>query len=76
MGRLPVVKAKKLIKVLKKLGFRETHRKGSHRFFQHSDGRTTAVPVHPGEDLGRGLLREILHQIEISPQEFLEHLKN
>ena len=29
---------------------------GSHKFFAHSDGRTTVIPDHTGEDLGRGLI--------------------
>jgi predicted RNA binding protein YcfA (HicA-like mRNA interferase family) len=28
------------------------------------------VPYHKGEDIGRGLLRQILKEIEISPEEF------
>lgn len=35
------------------------------------DGKTTVVPFH-GEDLGRGLIRKILKDIEISPDEYEE----
>ena len=34
----------------------------------------TVVPAHSGEDLGRGLLRSILRDIEIPREEFLEWL--
>jgi hypothetical protein len=44
--------------------------KGSHAYFQHSDGRATVVPIHRGEDLGRGLIRAILRDIEITPERF------
>ena len=68
MPKLPVVSAKQLIKILESLGFVETRQKGSHKFFKHQDGRVTSVPFHSG-DLGKGLLRKILNQIKISPQE-------
>jgi len=68
MPKLPVVSAKQLIKILKDLGFVETRQKGSHKFFKHLDGRVTSVPFHSG-DLGKGLLRKILNQIKISPEE-------
>lgn len=68
MPKLAVVSAKQLIKILVSLGFAETRQKGSHKFFKHSDGRVTSAPFHSG-DLGRGLLRKILNQIKISPEE-------
>jgi len=74
--RLPVLTAKQVIMVLERLGFK--HRKfkaTSHRRYVHSDGRKTTIPVHPGQDIGRGLLRKILKDIEISPEEFRELLK-
>jgi len=69
MPKLPVVSAKQLIKIFDSLGFVETRQKGSHKFFKHHDGRVTSIPFHAG-DLGKGLLRKILNQIEISPDEF------
>ena len=68
MPKLPVVTAKQLIKILKDSEFTETRQKGSHKFFKHADGRVTSVPFHVG-DLGKGLLRKILNQIKISPEE-------
>lgn len=68
MPKLPVVSSKQLIKVLQDLGFNETRQKGSHKFFKHADGRVTSIPFHIG-DLGKGLLRKILNQIKISPDE-------
>lgn len=76
MSKLPVVSGKRLIKILLKLGFVESRQSGSHKIFKHIDGRTTSVPMHSGEDLGTGLLRKILHQIEVSPDQFQKLLKN
>lgn len=70
MSKLPLLKARELIKILKKLGFAKLRQKGSHVFLSHPDGRTTVVPIHPTKRIGRGLLRSILHDIELSPEEF------
>ncbi|MDO8570388.1 MAG: type II toxin-antitoxin system HicA family toxin [Candidatus Daviesbacteria bacterium] len=75
MPKLPVISGKELIKILFKLGFIESRQTGSHKIFKHSDGRTTSVPMHSGEDLGKGLLRKILHQIEVPPDQFQKLLK-
>jgi predicted RNA binding protein YcfA (HicA-like mRNA interferase family) len=61
-------------KVLVALGFQITRQKGSHVFFRHVDGRTTTVPNHPGRDLARPLIREILREIELNPDQFQEIL--
>lgn len=60
--------------VLRKLGFYPTEQKGSHLMWEHYDGRFTAVPRHGGEDISRGLLRKILKEIGLSPEEFVKHL--
>lgn len=75
MSKLPIVKTRQIIKVLTALGFNQTHRKGSHFFFSHPNGRTTVIPVHSNQDIGRGLLRAILHDIQISPEKFQKLLK-
>lgn len=69
MSGLSPIKARELIKILNKLGFIKKRQKGSHVFFSHSDGRTTVVPVHPSKQIGRGLLRSILHEVKVSPEE-------
>ena len=57
---LPV---KKVIKVLEKIGFQQIRQKGSHMFMRHPDGRTTLITVHPGEDIGKGMIRKIITQV-------------
>jgi predicted RNA binding protein YcfA (HicA-like mRNA interferase family) len=61
-------------KLLLRLGFERIRQKGSHVFYRHPDGRTTTLPNHPGKDLSRPLLREILREIELSPDEFIREL--
>ncbi len=70
MNRLPTLKARKVIKVLKRLEFQEIRQEGSHIFFKHRDGRTTVVPYHQGKDIGRGLLQAILDDIKITSNDF------
>ncbi|MCL7414430.1 MAG: type II toxin-antitoxin system HicA family toxin [ANME-2 cluster archaeon] len=43
-------------------------------FYRHPDGRTTSVPHHPGRDLARPLIKEILREIELSVEEYNEYL--
>jgi len=50
--------------------FEKIYGKGSHIRFKHLDGRRTVVPVHGNEDLGKGLLRTILNQIDLSKEEY------
>lgn len=72
--RLPSLKPKNIIRILNKMGFCEIRQKGSHIFFKHPDGRFTLVSRHGNEDIGKGLLRQILREIDVSPKEFADML--
>jgi len=72
MTKLVSISGKEFCKILEKLGFEKIYGKGSHVRFIHSDGRKTVVPVHNNEDLGKGLLLEILRQIKITKEEYEE----
>jgi len=72
MTHLPVVNFKKMEKVLLQMDFVAVRQKGSHIFYRHPDGRTTTLPRHPGRDLARPLIREILREINMTPEEFIE----
>ena len=72
--RLTPLKPRVLIQALKRLGFEPIRQEGSHIFFRHPDGRTTVVPYHKGEDIGRGLLRKILSDIETDWFSFRNYL--
>lgn len=75
MSRLPLVDAKTMEQLLLRLGFEKVRQKGSHVFYRHNDGRTTTIPHHPRRNLARPLIREILREIELSPEQFNEELK-
>ena len=74
MSSLPPIKARILIKILLQLGFSQVRQKGSHAFYAHADGRTTVVPIHPTKQIGKGLLRLILNDIQLSPEEFRKRI--
>ena len=74
MSRLPILTGLELIKKLEKVGFKTIRQKGSHVFLKHQDNRTTIIPVHKGKDVDRSLLRKVLRDTKISPNEFKDIL--
>ncbi|MBI2638015.1 type II toxin-antitoxin system HicA family toxin [Candidatus Peregrinibacteria bacterium] len=67
MPKAPVLSGKKLLKVLTARHFRMLRQKGSHVFVESSDGRLgTVIPVHSNEDLGKGILKSILSDLELT----------
>ena len=74
MPKYPVLKPIQVIKALNRLGFFEIRQKGSHKQFKHSDKRTTTVPYHKGKDISPVLLRQILKDIKIDLNEFIDCL--
>ena len=75
MSKLQLVSAREMEKLLFSLGFTRVRQKGSHIFYRHPDGRFTTIPHHRGRLLSRPLIREILNEIEISPDEYAKLLK-
>jgi predicted RNA binding protein YcfA (HicA-like mRNA interferase family) len=66
MPKIPVLTARKLIKILKKDGFRLSRVEGSHNIFYHSIKKViVSVPVHKGSDLGRGITLAIFNDAKI-----------
>ena len=76
MSRLPILTGLEVIKILEKVGFKTVRQKGSHVFLKHLDNRATIIPVHKGKDVDRSLLRKILRDTKISPDEFLKIFSN
>lgn len=75
MTRLPTLTGEEVVKALTQAGFVAVRQRGSHVVMQHPDGRSTVVPVHQGEDLGRGILSKILRDTEIRREEFIALLQ-
>ena len=71
MSKLKIITSSKMCKLLESIDFISIRQKGSHRFYQHNDGRTTVVPMH-AKDLDRTLIRKILQDIDMSIDEYNE----
>ncbi len=75
MPRLPRISGHEAIRALERLGFEYVRQKGSHVVLkkQTPDGAVgCTVPL--SRQLAVGTLAAILHQAQITPEEFLENL--
>jgi len=70
MAKLVPISGRKFCKLVEKSGFEKIHQVGSHVRYTHPDGRKTVVPVHGDEELGKGLILEILKQIKLRREEY------
>ena len=72
MPKLSRLSAKKTIQKLKKVGFTETHQRGSHLYLKSDDGaKIVTVPVHGSKDIPVGTLYNIVvRQAGLSVDEF------
>ncbi len=73
--RLPALKPKDVLRVLKHAGFETHHVTGSHYILKHANksGLRVTLPWH-NEDLKRGTLRSIIEQAGYTTEEFAELL--
>jgi len=72
MPRLPALKPRDVINALEKAGFHRARQRGSHIRLKKGNLSVT-VPMHPG-DLKQTVLRSILRQARLTPEEFLKLL--
>jgi predicted RNA binding protein YcfA (HicA-like mRNA interferase family) len=73
--KLPVLKAKEVVRALERAGFYVHHQAGSHARLLHSsrsDLRVT-IPIH-SKDIPPFLLKRILKQAGLSEEEFVRLL--
>ncbi|HII00921.1 TPA: type II toxin-antitoxin system HicA family toxin [Methanosarcinaceae archaeon] len=76
MSKISPLPNKKVIKALENLGFEQIRQKGSHLFMRHPDGRTTIIPVHPTEKIGKGMINKIIKDVKITRDEWIELIKS
>ncbi len=43
---------------------------------RHPDGRTIIITIHPGEDIGKGMIRKIINDAKIIRDEWLDLVEN
>ena len=66
---LPVVSGAQVVAALRKGGFEQVSRRGSHVKLRAEDGRVVIVPMH--RELAIGTLRSVIRQSGLSVEEFL-----
>ncbi|TSC57146.1 MAG: hypothetical protein Greene041662_1051 [Candidatus Peregrinibacteria bacterium Greene0416_62] len=71
--RLPTLHPTKILRALKKAGFREIRKSGSHVILVDKNKRMVVVPMH-NKDVKRGLLFSIIKSAELTQKEFLDLL--
>jgi predicted RNA binding protein YcfA (HicA-like mRNA interferase family) len=76
MNKILPIPAKEVVKALENIGFEQIRQKGSHLFLRHPDGRTTIVPMHPTEKIGRGMINKIIKDAKITREEWIELIKS
>jgi predicted RNA binding protein YcfA (HicA-like mRNA interferase family) len=64
---------REIIRALKRRGWIHTRTKGSHAILTHPDHpQNLPVPLH--DEIGRGLLRKIIHDADLTVDEFTDLL--
>jgi predicted RNA binding protein YcfA (HicA-like mRNA interferase family) len=77
MPKIPIIRAKDFYKYLLKYGCKPVSVKSSH--FKVNNPKTNAVstvPIHGGQDIGKGLFAAIIAELGIDIEDFLEFIKN
>ena len=69
---LPIIGWKEVLKALRKKGFYATRQSGSHIIVENGQGIWTAIPRK--NELGKGLLLQIISDCGLTKKEFLELL--
>jgi predicted RNA binding protein YcfA (HicA-like mRNA interferase family) len=69
---LPIIGWREALKALRKKGFSPTRQSGSHIIIENGHGLWTAVPRK--NELGKGLLLQIISDCGLTKKEFLELL--
>ncbi len=75
MSYVPILKAKDIVSILLKAGFRVVRQKGSHIRLKHilDATKNVSVPVH-NKDVPIRILKSILNQAKIPLEEFIKLL--
>jgi predicted RNA binding protein YcfA (HicA-like mRNA interferase family) len=70
--KIPLLSGREVLSALKRMGFKEIHRKGSHVKMKHPDGRKIIFPFH--DEVDRYTLKGALKDAEINIEDFLKNL--
>ena len=76
LSKLPLVAYRDLRKVAEKAGFAWVRCVGSHNTFRSRDGRIVVIPDHGSSVIVRPLLRKILRDLGMTPEEYAKVLES
>ncbi|MBI2596294.1 type II toxin-antitoxin system HicA family toxin [Candidatus Daviesbacteria bacterium] len=62
------LRPKDILKRLRKIGYQEIHKVGSHIHLHHPDCHRTQVAIHP-KPIAKGTLKAILNQTELTSEQ-------
>jgi len=71
MPKLPVISGNQAIKCFEKIGYQVIRQRGSHVRMRHKSNTTKqplTIPLH--KTLGKGLMRKLLRDAELTIEEF------
>ena len=71
--KFPILSGRQVLAALKRLDFKEVHRKGNHVKMKHSDGRIIVFPFH--DEVDRYTLKGALRDAEIDVAQFLNAIR-
>ncbi|MEJ2070474.1 MAG: type II toxin-antitoxin system HicA family toxin [Syntrophobacterales bacterium] len=76
MTKLRLVSYRELSKIAQAVGFQWTRCEGSHNVFRHDSGKIVVIPDHGSQVIVRPLLRKILRDLGLTPDEYHRLLNN
>ncbi|MFA6548875.1 MAG: type II toxin-antitoxin system HicA family toxin [Candidatus Margulisiibacteriota bacterium] len=75
MPKVPVISGNEAIRCFEKLGYEATRQKGSHvRLHHKSDKNKKPLTIPKHKELGKGLIRKLVRDAEISVEQLIQLL--
>ncbi len=69
MPKLPRLTAREIAGVLERIGFSLTRQSGSHQIYKNAAGKRATVPFHTSKILHPKVLKSILRDADLSPED-------
>lgn len=75
MPKLPRISGRDAVKFFESIGYKVIRQRGSHIRLKHpSDTNRQPLSIPDHKELGKGLLRKLLRDAKISPEELLDKI--
>jgi predicted RNA binding protein YcfA (HicA-like mRNA interferase family) len=69
MPKLPRLTARQIAAALEKAGFSLARQSGSHKIYKNAAGKRVTIPFHGSKTLHPKLLKSILRDADLSPED-------